>query len=46
MTLGELFDSWKNRTPASGLQGVRKTFMTAIGFVGDLPVSRIPDDSR
>ena len=47
MTLGELFDAWKKKTPAPGLQGVHETFTTVtdfLDFAGDLPVSRITGD--
>ena len=47
MALGELFDAWKKKTPAPGLQGVHETFTTVtdfLDFAGDLPVSRITGD--
>ncbi|WP_242153228.1 site-specific integrase [Sphingomonas sp. BAUL-RG-20F-R05-02] len=47
MTLGELVDEWKNKTPAPGSQGAHETSTTVadfIDYVGDLPVSQINGD--
>ena len=47
MTLGELFEAWKTKTPAPGAQGVHETSTTIADFIdyaGDIPVCRITGD--
>ncbi|MGI4730860.1 MAG: DUF6538 domain-containing protein [Janthinobacterium lividum] len=47
MTLRELLDEWRNKTPAPGAQGAHETGTTVedfIDFVGDVPVSQISGD--
>ncbi|WP_457349196.1 DUF6538 domain-containing protein [Sphingomonas sp. UYP23] len=47
MTLRELFDEWKVKTPAPGAQGAHETGTTVedfIDFAGDVPVAQISGD--
>lgn len=47
MTLGELLEAWKGKTPAPGSQGAHETSTTVqdfIDFAGDIAVSRISGD--
>ncbi|WP_179187241.1 site-specific integrase [Sphingomonas sp. TZW2008] len=47
MTLCELFEAWKTKTPSPGAQGVHEASTTIADFIdyaGDIPVSRITVD--